>query len=148
MADQLIKTRDDMGEVEISPDQKLQLSKLGLVLKAFLVADVAFAMFLSFGFVIPSKIQLKDADVAMPDSYYAVTAKQSPLAIPDYSAHAPQNKVPLISARALPLVQVPAVANSVLPVLNTNYVPSAPMTSGEAANAEADLTTLRKRTTL
>ena len=134
MLDQQTENQEITREVKINAEQQQQLSRLSLALRGFIVVDVALILFLCFGFIFPRKIQAAGNDVTMPDSYYTDTVKLSPVDIPTEPKPVRAPKPQVISARNIPL---PPPISSVSTTVNAE----------SAANAEADLTTQKKRTT-
>lgn len=127
--------------------EQTELSRLGHWLRAFAVADGVLVLFMSFGVVFPSKIKPVTAERdAMPEAYYNMSAKTSPLDIPQ-EIREPRSKLTVISARNLPLpsqtpLQVDAPIRNVIFATGQQGMPA----TISPADAEANLT-MKKRTT-
>jgi len=126
-------------------EQTVEFRKLGTALRYFLIADVAVILFLTFGFVFPTKI----GGPGSRDGVFAASeyqGKSSPLEIRREPAAEPRTEVPRFSARTYPLPSpVPINASLTLMDPGTGNVGIKPA-AVSPADAEANLT-MRKRTT-
>jgi hypothetical protein len=83
------------------------MSRFTRTLFGCVIADAALVLFLTFGYVFPSRISVHDPDQAMPEAYYDYSAKISPVeaAKPVRAKRRIAQAIPLISARTMPLAE-------------------------------------------
>ncbi len=71
---------------------------------SLLLGDAALMMFLTYGYVFPSRMSLPEMNQNLPEQYYDYSAKSSPFQVSQESRLKPPSRTPIISARSMPLV--------------------------------------------
>lgn len=80
------------------------MSRYTRTVLSLIVADAVLVLLLTFGAVFPSRLAIPPAGEAMPHEFYDYTAKISPFDVPSEPQKRAKTKVPVISARSLPLL--------------------------------------------
>lgn len=80
------------------------MSRLKKTLFTLVLGDAALVLFLTFGSVFPSRLEVTAPGSAMPEQYYDYSAKSSPFEVPREERHVAPAPMPKISARSMPLV--------------------------------------------